>query len=385
MNCMERNEKGQGTVFQRGDKFVGRLRYKDELHNQQEKSFTCKTEEEAWKKLEAFRKSLAKGDVPAGKDLPFGDWLKLAMDTIYRGKLRPNTFTLYQGFIDYHLKPLAKVPLNKLTPNMCDTLISGLKKIERSYEKGADGKIVVNMKQELPLSGQTKTLVRRFLIGNLNHAVRLGYLKENPAMKSLPPLKVATRQRVLTKAETIKLLAVTENPLYKAMFSFQILLGLRIGEVLGIKWADLEEVDGSVILHIRQQMQRNRQEKRVMAAELKTEQARRSLELPEDLVKLLRAIEVRGEFVFSTSNNTPLEPRNAQRALEAHAKRAGLGHLTTHSLRRTSATLHLLAGTGLGILKDILGHTDIRTTTLYAKSSLAANRDANERMKNLLG
>ena len=96
-------------------------------------------------------------------------------------------------------------------------------------------------------------------------------------------------------------------------------------------------------------------------------------------------LEKRGDYVFSSKTGKPFEPRIAQRALERFGEKAGLGKVTSHSLRRTSATLHLQAGTDLGVIKSLLGHTDIRTTTLYAKSSLAANADANERLGRLLG
>lgn len=377
---MERQEKGQGSVFHVDGVWIARLRYTDDLGNRKEKSWKRGTEKEAKKELEAFKQKLIKGDVASGRSITLGEWLEEAMETIYRHKLRPNTYALYEGFMNHHLKPLWKVQLNKLTPGMCDSLISGLKKVERRYEGGS-----VDVVKDKPLSGQSKVLVRRFLIGALNHAVRLGYLKENPAQRSLPPMKVVRKMRVLTMQETKQLLETVDSDQFRAIFTIQLYLGLRIGEVMGIRWTDLEEADGQVVLHIRQQVQRNRILKQVVSAPLKTEQAQRSLLVPTAILDILGKLEGRGEYVFSSKHGKPLEPRVAQRALERYAEKAGLGKVTSHSLRRTSASLHLQAGTGLGILKDILGHTDIRTTTLYAKSSLAANADANERLGRLLG
>lgn len=80
-----------------------------------------------------------------------------------------------------------------------------------------------------------------------------------------------------------------------------------------------------------------------------------------------------------------MDPRNAQRALYAIAKRQGLEGVATHTLRRSMATAHLAAGTDIAVIRDMVGHTDLRTTTIYAQTSLQAMRKANDNLNNVLG
>ncbi len=373
----KRGEKGQGSVYQDGARWAAKFPYKDELCKPCVWKARFETEDEARSALSAFREKICSG-VQEVEDLTVGQWIDKAMETIYRPKLRPNTFALYQGFVR-HLEPLSYAPLRKLTIAQCELLLSGLRQFERRWVKDGTGRKMI-VDRSKPLSPQSINHIRRFLIGCLNHAVRLGYLDTNPAQRTLARRVPSPCRRVLTPDETVQLMAKIEDPFYRALFSTQLLLGLRISEVLGIKWTDIQ----GELITLERQVQRNRLTGVLGCAPLKTDRASRTLVLPLALRQLIDNVGLRGEFVFGTRNGNMMEPRNAQRALYAAVKRADLKGVSTHALRRFFASMHLTAGTDLAIIRDMLGHTDLRTTTIYARTSLEAMRQANDKLSNAL-
>jgi integrase len=173
-------------------------------------------------------------------------------------------------------------------------------------------------------------------------ALRRGYISESPlaALESdaWPRVEKSAR-RVLGLEEIRKLIAKATDGT-RALVALLALSGLRQSEALGLVWGDLDFEAG--LIHVRAQLSRPGGSQGERIEVLKTDAALRDVLLHPGLASVLRQHKAesfqRGQakpedFVFSTASGLPLSHRNASRALDLAAEKAGIEGLTTHGLR----------------------------------------------------
>jgi len=184
---------------------------------------------------------------------------------------------------------------------------------------------------------------------------------DDSSAASAPAPVAHTEKRVLTRDEIAALLEAASSP-YRPLLATGIYTGLRLGELLGLTWGDLDFEGGFV--RVRKQL--DRQGNRV---EPKTPQAARDVVLIPALARILREHKLRSphsretDFVFTSSSGGPLYWRNAtKRGLEAAAERGGIEadgkpKVTMHALRNTLAS-HLILDLKLDVVQVSrqLGH-----------------------------
>jgi integrase len=164
---------------------------------------------------------------------------------------------------------------------------------------------------------------------------------------------------------------------WHALYVCALMLGLRLGELLGLRWEDVD-LDAA-ILAVRQNSVRVDGELRYQPP--KTRRSRRTLPLPAPLVTALREHKVRQAadrlalgpgwidtgLVFTTRLGTPIEPRNLTRHFYGVRARAGLAGVRFHDLRHTCITLLLNLGVPPHTVQAIAGHSHINVTmAIYA-------------------
>jgi integrase len=199
--------------------------------------------------------------------------------------------------------------------------------------------------------------------GVLAYAARYDFIPVSPADKLLPrerPSAGEPRQRFLSRDEMDKLLERGGDA--HAMISTGLFTGLRVMEVLGLQWGDID-FNGSEI-HARYQL--SRQGERV---KLKTKAARRDIVLMDALAKLLRRrrlterFSADDDFVFQCSTpRRPLTYKGALAAFRAAADAAMLTDVTPHALRHTFASILIAQGRDVQFVARQLGHTKTSTT-----------------------
>ncbi len=218
-----------------------------------------------------------------------------------------------------------------------------------------------------PKSAHKKFSCLRFA---LNEAVREDVIAKNPCnqLERTERIKVneSTRE-YLTEEELQRLTATpTEAEGMRRVYLFMCCCGLRISDVKRLTWADLEQRGGRTTIRIRQQ---------------KTQEPL-YLPLSEQACKYLpeRGEGDAGTLIFG---DLPTEPA-MNRTLKAWAKRAGITkNLTLHTGRHTLATMLISKGADLYTVKELLGHTDVKTTQIYAKIIDKKREDAVDLLNNL--
>jgi integrase len=193
-----------------------------------------------------------------------------------------------------------------------------------------------------------------------------------------------------------KLLQAAQGHRFEAIIALAVTLGLRRGEVLGLRWVDVSFEERT--LHVHQAVQRIG--RKVQVTEVKTDRSRRTLALPDNVIRALRLRRAHQaqqrllsgaqwqdqDLVFTGPNGAPLEPVTLNRAYKALLKAAELPIETRfHDLRHSAASLLLAQGVHARVIMDLLGHSSISVTmNTYGHIMPAAMREAASTMEAIL-
>ena len=172
-------------------------------------------------------------------------------------------------------------------------------------------------------------------------------------------------------------------------------LGMRPSEALGLRWEDVDLIDGS--LRIQRGLQRVDGQLQVL--ETKTARSRRTVPLPGFLMEALRENRIHQDrermslgsrwpdtgYVFTTPVGTPLDPSNCTKLVQAACKRAGLPVVRLHDFRHGCVSVLLSLGVPPRTVMDIVGHTTMETTmNVYGHVTLQDKRAALEQLSGLV-
>lgn len=158
--------------------------------------------------------------------------------------------------------------------------------------------------------------------------------------------------------------------------------GIRIGELCGIKGADIDLQNG--VLTIRRTVSRirnprggSREPKTILTISTpKSLSSIRKIPLPDHMISLLKEYFVPDQFYFLTGSTKPTEPRNVQRRFKNILKECGLSQVTFHSLRHSFATICIENGIDSKALSEILGHSSVKITLdIYVHSNMAQKKE----------
>jgi integrase len=209
-----------------------------------------------------------------------------------------------------------------------------------------------------------------------------GYIEDNPVRKTrLPRRGPRPEKQVVTPDQLRSLLERLPEP-SKSLVWLLVLTGLRIGELLALRWQDVDLDAG--VLRVRRTLYEGHFD------EPKTRRSNRSVPLGPKGVAVLSvrqpATADRDALVFGTQKGTPLCRRNlANRQLVTTCRELGLEGIRWHSLRHAHATLLDSAGTPLGTVQALLGHSSSEITRdVYMHSFPADARAAVEKVEALL-
>ena len=227
--------------------------------------------------------------------------------------------------------------------------------------------------REFNLARKEWTNVKTILLGMFEYAVRKKYLSVNPMndVKILVKYRQVIKKTGKTQTYNTEELAELNRYLDAkytetgdlAFLAVQVnfYLGLRVGELVALKWSDWED---ETTLHIvREEIREQEHNLRYVADHTKTH-LDRFVAVPPKAIELLNKIPRQGEYIF-TRNGERLTSRQIAYVLEKYAKRQGVQTKSTHKMRKTYASLLASNGVPLDAIRELLGHTDLSTTLGY--------------------
>jgi integrase len=371
----KRNPNGAGTITKRKDGRYQAAVYVLQPDGTRARKFAYG---KTWAECDAKRRELL-AKVDQGVPVPtrsarLSEWLPYWLDNVIKPRRKLSTYDKYEAHVRLYLVPMI-----------------GSKRLE-SLGTADVRRFLVQLENKT--TAATAMESHRVLRTALTAACREELVTRNVASLVEPPRAKSRELSPWSLDETLDFLAAArKDPLYAA-FVLAIAMGLRRGEIVGLRWVDVD-LDKRV-LHVRQQTQRRRG---VLYNDDPKGRRRRAVPLPAMCIAPLRWHRMRqtaaklrageswdeGGYVFATRNGRPVEPRNVYRSFTRVAESAGLRVIRLHDARHGCATLLTAAGVAPRVVMEILGHSQISITMdVYTHVVQDTQREAISHMDRLL-
>ena len=349
------------------------------------KQFTGKTQQDVKYKLQEYKKQMLMGVLNEDK-LTVSDWFYSWLFDYRKQDLKPKSFQRYHGIYKNYIEntDFGNIKLNDLRTTH----------LQRHYKKLLD-------------NGVTPTTIRQIntnLKTCLNEAERQGYIQKNWCkLVTLPKKEDNKEVKVLTKQEQEKFLEAIKGHELELLYIVALGTGLRIGEVLGLKWSDIDFKNNE--LHVNRSLQKAAiyEDDKIVRYEVqettpKTKNSLRTIPVPQNIIKkliahkkeqnelilLLQEEYDNKNYVFCNKLGKPIEDKRPGRNLKTILTSISIEPIKFHALRHTYATRLFEAGIPPKTVQHLMGHSDIETTmNIYTHVMKEQKLEAIEKINNI--
>ena len=397
----------EGTIFQRKDgRWCGILSLGWENCKRKRKSFYGPTEANVQDQMTKAKNDVRLGFPVSVERQTVKEFLDRWLEESVKPSVRPLTHQQYSQHVRLYLGPvLGRHRLSKLRPQHVQAFVNFMlkkqvaPKVSRKKSKSAKSATPPTPRT---LSPRTVQLSLAILRHALDQAAKWNLVGSNVAKLVDSPRLKRHETKPLTPDEARTFLAAINGKRWNAAYLIALTLGLREGELLGLRWQDVD-LDGRT-LTVNQTVQRIRSETEGEGSSLefcepKTNRSRRTLSLSDAVIAAIKAHRVSQNkarlaagsewhddgLIFTTSIGTPIEKSNLFRDFKRILKNAKLPSIRFHDLRHSTASLLLAQGVHPRAIMELLGHSRIGVTMdTYAHVMPAMMSDVADKMDAIL-
>ncbi len=350
-DTMGKRGNGEGSIYQRKEdgKWVGSIT----LENRKRKVFYGKTRKEVQEKMKVALHEQQQGTLITAPQQTLKSYLEHWLEDVHKPSIRISTYVKYQKLMKYIVADLGHVQLQKLTPQH----------VQKLY---AD-----KLKQKL--SPKTVANIHGVLHKALDNAVKWNLVARNVCDAVSPPRIPKTEKQVLTKEQAHTLLEHVKTHRLEAILKVALTTGMRRGEILALRWRDINFEDGSI------QVRRTVDyipHYGYVETEPKTARGRRKVMLASFVIEALKvhrlqqiegrnkvgAAWVEKDLVFCGLHGDFFNPIYLHGMFRKVLVDAGLPHMRFHDLRHSAATILLSMNVHPKVVQEVLGHSTINMT-----------------------
>ena len=356
------------------------------------------TKRDAEVELAKFVTEVQNGLVVDGKSLKFSEFTEIWKRDYGSKELAPSTYKRYCRMLETRLLPyFGHFYINKIRPTDIMKFYDLLEKdTQLIRKKGNNG-----TKTKKPLSGKTILEHHRLLRAMLHKAVYWQLVVSNPAERVQPPKARKPKRKSYDDEQTkillenLELLS-SEDTKYKVAIILTVFTGVRLGELMGLEWQDVDFKNGIISINRSSQYL---SDMGVFTKVPKTESSIREIAIPEFIISLLEEYKlwyeeqksVYGELwtnsdrLFVQADGKPMHPSTISKWFVKYVGQIGLPVINFHGLRHTNASLLVAQNIDIAVISARLGHAQISTTLdFYVHPLLSHNRKAGYALENLL-
>lgn len=356
------------------------------------------TKKETEVELAKFVTKVQSGMVADGKSITFAEFTEIWKRDYGSKELAPTTYARYLGILNTRILPyFSKFKLDKIKP-------TDIMKFYDMLENDTQIRRLKNNNGERltkPLSKKTILEHHRLLRAMLHKAVYWQLLVNNPAERVQPP-KVHKPKRRYYDDEQCKFLLKhleqlnADNIKYKVAIIITIFTGVRLGELMGLEWNDIDFRNGIISINKASQYL---SDKGVFTKEPKTESSIREVAISTFVISLLEEYKLwyeeqkslYGELwtnsnrLFVQADGKPMHPDTISKCFVKFVGNIGLPVINFHGLRHTNATLLISQNIDVAVVASRLGHAQITTTlNFYVHPVEAHNKEAGNVLEKML-
>ncbi len=340
----KRRGKNEGTIYKRENgSWRAQISYTGKRFS---KDFRRKSDADFW--LREMRGEIAHGRVLWGGSITLGDFL---MDWLgqHKSALREKTAHQYSSLILKHIQPyFGQSKIKDLTP-------IGVDKYYLALQEGGVGIRTIH-------------IIHHILHAALDNAVRYGLLTSNPTQGASLPAYRFNEMQVLNKEQVSRFLNAARSSSSYALYHLALVTGMRMGELLGLNWSDIDWESGLISVHRQRQYVPG---EGITLVEPKTRYGRRTIKVGDTSLRILQAFKKvlnekkkaagdrwqEMDLVFPNSVGKAGDPSNIRLGFNQILEKAEIPRIRFHDLRHTAATIYLNHRIPVIVVSHILGHS----------------------------
>lgn len=294
---------------------------------------------------------------------------------------------------------------DKTISNLCrngNTTIDIVEKISKYLNEKPDN-LFVPVEGKIKLTGNTILHYHRVISSMLTDAVQWQLIAANPAARVKPPKAEDKEANHYDEEQTAYLLEYLENEHIKIKTAIMLVIftGMRLGEVAGLEWKDID-FKNKVIKVVRSSQYLNDKNKpknkRINPKDPKTRAGKRDINIPDIMIKVLKQYKnwqneerlksgdlwIDSDRLFTKWNGAPIFPGTISGWFRKFREKYDLPPLTFHQLRHTNASLMIAQGVDVATVSKRLGHANISTTmNIYSHALRSPNKEAADKLEKL--
>lgn len=352
----KKRKQGKGTLRKRKDnRWEGRvvIGY-NENGLPITKNVTSKSKTECRNKLNKLIEQFDSKSNTISSDITFGEWIDFWYKTYIQPNIRDNTKQSYENAIYNHIIPdMGKIKVKDMTEQKLQHFYADVKSKGRKIRVESQGS---------ELSDRSVRSIHTCCYSALERAVTDNLIKINPSAKCKLPPKKSKEMQILSKNEIVRFLFQAKEEGYYELFLLELGTGMRRGEILALKWDDLNFTTGE--LNIERQVYILNGKPQITVPKTKT--SIRTIILPQSLLNILKSYKqtVDSEWIFPSplDKNKTRNPSAVRKRLKLILERSGCKNIRFHDLRHTFATMALENGMDIKTLSATIGHISSATT-----------------------
>ena len=320
------------------------------------KNVLAKTQKECKEKLRQAIEENAKVDAIRAERYTVGQWMDVWFENCAKIKVRPSSHKTYRGYIDNHIKPsIGKIPLNKLSS-------LDLQKLYKKLLSGGRVERVESKKQPKGLSAKTVRNINQVISSAMDFAIDQKLITANPTDGCALPKLEHREMNTLPSEQLASFLHEAKESGVFEMYYIELATGLRRGELLALRWDDLDFATGK----LRIDKQVCPVGGKLIVSEPKTKAANRTIILPHVMLEVLAEYKkgIFSDLMFPSriKPDQLIDLGYVRKRLQVILDWAGCKRVRFHDLRHTFATMSLENGMDIKTLSAIVGHVSSATT-----------------------
>lgn len=388
---------GEGTMFQRSsDKlWVGRLPigYKPD-GSIKYRQFTGKRQSDVKEKMDKIKSEIRTNTYVEPNKITLKEWLDTWLNVTIKESVKNTTWLSYKGIIENHVIPeIGGIKLLQLQTANLQKLYNDKLKSGRLDKRKIDGTMKL---KDGGLSPKTIRYMHTIIRSALEQAVNEKVVQVNVAEYAKLPKNPKKEMKTLATGDIASFLNAAKGTRYFPAFKLELYTGLRRGELLGLRWKDIDFKNDRIKVvqqlvyeggkHVIRELKTECSQNRIivlpkeMMQELKDHKKRQAEER-----KALGLSELYDGLVFTSETGNFVQTRNFDRCFKAILKKAKLPDMRIHDLRHTFALISLQAGADIKTLQNDLGHESIQTTLdKYGHVNAEMKKHASDKRSQLL-